>query len=236
MKEQQNGFFELSNDVNVLDRQMYITAAEIDHLRGVQTFGYTVKEQTPPGTIDADKAKSFGIAPSKKYSLLKCGIPVMNDDESAFIQPKDVLTQLFRARKFTFLPDHRSVPEPMMKLCTNSDILIHEATLSLQDGLDKIKIRGHNNAYNAGVAGRKSGSQVVVLNHFAGTSATDGGIGIDGIVDEAKSGSRGASEILASFDFMELWVPRGGFQFIEQEGRHDCERGKGLLSLLSDQG
>lgn len=210
---QQNGFNELPNDVQTSNRQMHITAAELDHLKGVQTFGYTIEEQTPPATIDPEKAKALGVAPSKKYSLLKCGIPVINDDGSALIQPSDVLIQSFRARKLTFLADHRLVPVPMMKLCDNSDILVHEATLSIKDGTDKMKIRGHNNAYNAGVAGRKFGCQVVVLNHFPGITASDAYNAVGDIVEEAKSGNRGASQIVASYDFMELFVPRGGFQF-----------------------
>ena len=192
---------------------MYITAAELDHLKGVQTFGYSVEEQTPPATIDPDKAKALGVAPSKKYSLLKCGIPVISDDGSALIQPKDVLIQSFRARKMTFLADHRRVPDPMMELCANSDILVHEATLSLKDGADKIKIRGHNNAYSAGVAGKKFGCQVVVLNHFPGITASDADNAVHDIIQEAVSGNGGASQIVASYDFMELFVPRGGFQF-----------------------
>lgn len=213
VKVQRNGFIELPNDVQNVNRQMHITAAELDHLKGVQTFGYMVEELTPPGTIDATKAKALGVQPSKKYSLLKCGVPTMNDDGSALIQPSDVLLETFRARKFTFLADHRRVPPPMLKLCAGSDVLIHEATLSIKDGMDKIKIRGHSNAHNAGVIGRQSECQVVALNHFAGVSANSNEDAVEEIVKEAQNGNGGASQIVASYDFMELLVPRGGFKF-----------------------
>lgn len=212
---QKNGFHELPNNVNNSNKEMYITAGELDHLRGVQTFGFTVREQTPPGSIDPEKAKALGIQPSKKYSLLKLGVPVQNDDGTALVHPEDVLIESFRARKFTFLADHRRVPPEMMKLSANSDVLIHEATLSIKDGAErtreKIKIRGHNTAYNAGVAGRMLNSKVVVLNHFA--SHVSDVPSVEEVVEEAKSGNKGACEIVASYDFMELWIPRGGFQF-----------------------
>lgn len=238
-QQQRNSFKELPNDVNISNRQLYIKAAELDHLKGVQTFGYTVQEQTPPGTIDPKKAIALGLQPSKKYSLLKCGIPVSNDDGTAMIDPKDVLIETFRARKLSFLADHRRVPPPMKQLCKDSDVLIHEATLSVKDGADKIKIRGHNTAYNAGVAGRVTRSKVVVLNHFASVvrDVNDAGE----VVKEAESGNDGVSQIVASYDFMELCVPRGGFQFDETEGEMNKDRSSqkeddndSLLSLLAN--
>ena len=167
------GFHRLPNDVNLgSGRRLHIKAAELDHLAGVQTFGYTVEEQTPPGNIDVEKTKALGVEPSgnKKYSLLKNGIAVQTDDGNGMVYPEQVLTATFRPRKFAFLADHRLVPRPMAYLCTGADVLVHEATLSIKDGIDKVKIRGHNNAYNAGQAGKEFGCKVVALNHFGSTS------------------------------------------------------------------
>ena len=127
----------MPNDVNLgAGRRLHIKAAELDHLSGVQTFGYTVEEQPPPGNIDVEKAKALGVMPGKKYSFLKCGIPVPTDDGTEEVHPDQVLIQSFRPRKFAFLADHRRVPTQMAQLCTNADLLIHEATLSKKDGLD----------------------------------------------------------------------------------------------------
>lgn len=210
------GFHRLPNDVNLgSGRRLHIKAAELDHLAGVQTFGYTVEEQTPPGNIDVEKTKALGVEPSgnKKYSLLKNGIAVQTDDGNGMVYPEQVLTATFRPRKFAFLADHRLVPRPMAYLCTGADVLVHEATLSIKDGIDKVKIRGHNNAYNAGQAGKEFGCKVVALNHFGSTSM--GKEYVDAMVAEARKGNRNASKIIASYDFMELCVPRGGFDFIE---------------------
>jgi len=49
------------------------------------------------------------------------------------------------------------------------------------------------------------------LNHFGGTAF--GESLMTGILAEARDGNENASEIIASYDFMEIYVPRGGFSF-----------------------
>lgn len=132
-----DGFHRLPNDVNLgVERRLHIRAAELDHVSGVQTFGYTVEEQPPPGNIDVEKAQALGVKPSKKYGLLKCGIPVPTDDGLGEVRPEQVLIKSFRPRKFAFLADHRRVPVPMRGLCRNADLLVHEATLWKSDGVE----------------------------------------------------------------------------------------------------
>lgn len=127
----------LPNDINMgRDRCLHIKAAELDHLGGVQTFGFSVEEQQPPSNIDVEKAMHLGVQPGKKYALLKCGIPVQTDDGLGTVQPEQVMTTSFRPRKFAILSDHRLVFRQMAQLCRNADLLVHEATLSKEDGLD----------------------------------------------------------------------------------------------------
>lgn len=215
-----SGFARLPNDTNLgSERRLHIKAAELDHLNGVQTFGYVVEEQPPPGTIDKDKAVALGVRPSRKYGLLKCGISVPNDDGTAEVHPSQVLCQTFRPRKFTLLADHRMVPPPMERLSANSDIVVHEATLLQKDGAARIKTRGHQTAYNAGAFAQMSGCKVLALNHFAGTAF--GEERMTTILKEARDGNGGASEIMAAYDFMEVCVPRGGFDFDKKEESND---------------
>ena len=214
------GFTRLPNDTNLgTDRRLHIKAAELDHLSGVQTFGYVVEEQTPPGTIDKDKAVALGVQPSKKYGLLKCGIAVPTDDGTGEVHPSQVLSNVFRPRKFSLLADHRLVPVPMAKLCSNSDVLVHEATLSKKHGVNEIKTRGHQNAFNAGAFAKRSGCKLLALNHFGGLAF--GKELMTEIMSEARSGNEDASEIIASYDFMEVYVPRGGFDFGSAKSSED---------------
>jgi hypothetical protein len=83
--------------------------------------------------------------------------------------------------------------------------------LSKEDGLEKIKTRGHNTAYNAGVFGRQMGCKVVVLNHFGSVSC--GRAYVNKMIAEAREGNENVSQIVASHDFLEIWIPRGGFDF-----------------------
>ena len=99
----------------------------------------------------------------------------------------------------------------MAQLCAKSDIIVHEATLSRKDVNQRIKTRGHQNAFNAGVFAKMSGCQVLALNHFGGTNF--GKVLMTGILEEARDGNENASQIIASYDFMEIYVPRGGFNF-----------------------
>lgn len=132
-----DGFHRLPNDFNLgIGRRLHIKAAEIDHLYGVQTFGYTVEEQPPPGNIDLNKAIALGVKPSKKYGLLKCGLSVPNDDGTGVVHPEQVLVRMYRPRKLALLADHRLVYRQMAQLCTDADLLVHEATLSKEDGLE----------------------------------------------------------------------------------------------------
>jgi len=207
-----DGFHRLPNDVNLsIGRRLHIKAAELNHLAGVQTYGFTVEEQKPPGNIDVEKTKALGVQPSKKYSLLKCGISVPTDDGAGEVHPDQVLLKSFEPRKVAILSDHRFIPTPMAQLCKNADLLVHEATLAKSDGIDKIKLRGHNTAFNAGVFAKEMGCKVVVLNHFGSTV-----IGRDFLCDvlaEAREGNQNACQVVASYDFLEVWIPRGGFDF-----------------------
>ena len=72
-------------------------------------------------------------------------------------------------------------------------------------------MRGHNSAYNAGVFGRETGCKAVALNHFG--SASSGKEFVSSMVSEAREGNRNASQLVAAFDFLEISVPRGGFDF-----------------------
>jgi len=74
-----------------------------------------------------------------------------------------------------------------------------------------MKMRGHTTAYNAGLFGREMGCKVVALNHFG--SASTGKEFVSKIVSEAREGNVDASQIIASYDLLEVWIPRGGFDF-----------------------
>lgn len=120
-------------------RPMNISAAEVNHVECVQTFGYVVSEPEPTQKIDAEKAKELGVAPGKKYRKLKNGYTVMSDDGIREVKPEQVLIGANRkARKIAIVGDNCSISPAMEALCVDSDVLVHEALESIQDE----KVRG----------------------------------------------------------------------------------------------
>jgi ribonuclease Z len=111
-------------------RSLRIVAAELQHLRGIQTFGFVVEEEEPLRTIDAEKATELGLKPSRKYHQLKRGLSVKSDDGLRIVRPEDVLLgETKKARKAAILGDTCHVPPEMMRLCQDVDVLVHEATV-----------------------------------------------------------------------------------------------------------
>jgi ribonuclease BN (tRNA processing enzyme) len=121
---------------NTNQRRFRIQAAEVDHLSGVATFGYTIQEEEPPRNIDAAKAKELGVSHGcHKYNLLKAGFSVLSDDGTKEVQPQQVLTaRRKKARKITLVGDNREWTPSMKRIAQNSDVLVHEATLMDKEG------------------------------------------------------------------------------------------------------
>lgn len=116
------------------NRPLNITAAEVTHLDEVQTFGYMVEEPEPSPKIDAAKAISLGVFPGPKYRLLKSGSPVRRDDGSREVRPEEVLLGANRkSRKFVLIGDNCGLSDAMMELCTDTDVLVHEATALMEN-------------------------------------------------------------------------------------------------------
>jgi hypothetical protein len=82
-------------------------------------------------------------------------------------------------------------------------------------------MRGHNNAFNAGAFGKEMGCKAIALNHFG--SASSGKDYVTSMVSEAREGNRNASQIIATYDFLEVSIPRGGFDFNNATIREQVE-------------
>jgi len=198
----------LNDDWRGQSKQFHVYAGEVDHCPGVQTFGYVVEEVTPQRNIDPEKAKALGVKPGLKYRDLKKGIAVLSDDETRMVDPEDVLLGHVAPRKFVIIGDNCAVPPEMAALCYGADVLVHEATISDDEG--KAFARGHATASMAGVLAKELGAKSLLLNHISPAISADE---LEDVVRMAKEGNEGVSEIQVSCDFMEVVVPKGGYQF-----------------------
>lgn len=198
-------FFDVDRGGN---RPMNISAAEVTHLNSVQTFGYVVSEPEPTQKIDANKATELGVAPGKKFRKLKNGFSVWSDDGLREVKPEQVLVGANRkVRKIAVIGDNRGLPPAMAELCQNADVMVHEAVSSVQNKKDA-HARGHSSPEMAGNAAKRVHALVLALNHIsAGTGSEE----LRDLVCKAEKANGGVSQVVASFDFMELIVPRFGF-------------------------
>ena len=194
-------------------RGVYVKAAQVMHVTKLQCFGYAVQEPwSQPRNIDVERAKSAGVEPSDLYACLKSGFAVPSDDGSRMVQPEEVyrLDDLpDKPRKLAFLGDCCAVPGPMAELCTDADVLVHEATLLESQSGAKVDHGGHSTAAMAGRVADRVGAKVLFLNHISASHQT--ATAEEQIVQEASNAVEGPTKVQLSYDLLDIYVPRKGF-------------------------
>ena len=109
--------------------------------------------------IDPIKSKAFGVMPGRKYRLLKAG--------TVLVYPDDVrASSRIKPRKLVVIPDHQQLSPSLRNLGYNTDVLIHEATLT-NELANEVGKRGHATAAMAGQVAREMNASVLVLNHLS---------------------------------------------------------------------
>ena len=151
----------------------------------------------------------------ESFRILKSGFSAMNDDKSRLVHSDEVCGQANRPRKITVLGDCSLVPPAMEKLAEKSDVLVHEATLSLQDSGKKAVNGGHSTAAQAAIFANKVKAQVLILNHLPKTLNTFAKC--KEWLKEAESRIRGPTRVQLGYDHLEILIPRNGFNFNEVE-------------------
>lgn len=196
------------------NRQPHIVAAEIQHVPKLQCFGFVIQEpMTQPGNIDPQRATALGLRPGKLYNSLRFGIPVLADNGKDWIQPQDVLIgERPKPRSVAILGDCCHVPQPMADLCRGVDVLVHEATHNSYDVGNKVDFGGHSTAGAAGQFADRVTAKVLLLNHVSATACRREDEQV--FVNEAEAAIRqGRTRVQMSYDFLEIMVPTGGFNW-----------------------
>jgi ribonuclease BN (tRNA processing enzyme) len=195
-----------------LPKGLSVKAAEIHHIPKLQCFGYTFEEPwSKPRTIYTDRANTLGVTSTVSFRVLKSGFPVMSEDGTRQVHPDEVCGEAPIIRKVTILGDCCLIPPTMERLALNSDVLVHEATLSISDRGQKVDIGGHSTAAQAAIFANKVRAKVLLLNHL--TNKVDYQKGQNECINEALSRIRGPTRVQLSFDHLEILIPRNGFEF-----------------------
>ena len=214
--------------VNSDPEGMTIRAAEIHHVPQLQCFGYTFEEpKTQLRNIEkAEELRSLGMDRGA-MRLLKAGFSVWTPDKTREIHPDEVCGEAPKARKVTILGDCCMVPPAMEQLSYDSDVLVHEATQSVNGDANK---GGHSTAAQAGTFASLVRAKVLLLNHLphkVDFQETDDGSpsgSIEGAIEhmaEAESRIQGFTKVQIAYDHMEIMVPRRGewgFETYPDEG------------------
>jgi len=205
------------NKDNARRNDFKITAAELNHVPYVHTFGYVVEERTPPPKIDPARAKAAGVEPGEKYTTLKNGFSVMSDDESREVHPEEVLFENpFKGRKLAILGDACGIPRPMASLCRGADVLVHEATLAEEDKEHCVR-RGHSTSSMAGALAKYADASLLVLNHISGRLDSESQLPCQAAEQVVGESTR----VISAFDFLEVVVDRKGFAWTKKNSTRD---------------
>ena len=143
------------------DKEYYIEA--INALHNIEAFSYIFSEKEKPGKFDTIKAKKLGIPESPVRKKLKEGIPVKIG--SKIIYPKDVLGPPKKGVKISYSGDTR-YNEKFIEKAYKSDVLIHEATFSIDDE-DEAELTGHSTSRDAAIVAKRSNSRLLLLTHIS---------------------------------------------------------------------
>lgn len=182
-----------------------IQAAKVDHVKNVQTFGYVIQEPDPVPKICTEKAKALGIHPGPKYRELKNGFSVISDNGEKEVFPHQVIEQVTaQGRKIAIIGDSYQFSNEMKRLCKNSDVLVHEATL--EDGLAELRgLRGHSTPQMAGKIASEVNAKILLLNHIS--MRNDGVEDTEILVNSAKKFIHTDTIVGVTYDFMTLNIP-----------------------------
>ncbi|XP_006837560.1 PREDICTED: zinc phosphodiesterase ELAC protein 1 [Chrysochloris asiatica] len=155
---------EESSYLLVDDEQFVVKAFRLFHQ--IPSFGFSVMEKKRPGKLNAQKLKDLGVPPGPAYGKLKSGISVVLEN-GVTIAPQDVLQKPITGRKICILGDCSGVVgDGGAKLCSEADLLIHEATLD-DTQMDKAKKHGHSTPQMAAAFAKLCQAKRLVLTHFS---------------------------------------------------------------------
>ncbi|XP_007429378.1 zinc phosphodiesterase ELAC protein 1 isoform X1 [Python bivittatus] len=176
----------------------------------IPSFGFLVEEKPRTGKLNAQKLKELGIQPGPLYGKLKEGVPITLEN-GTIISPVDVLESPFPGRKICILGDCSGVVgDGISTLCSEADILVHEATLD-DSQMDKAKERGHSTPKTAAEFAKLCKARKLVLSHFSqrykpANQIGEGDADVTELKKQAELVLNGQDVVLAE-DFMTISIP-----------------------------
>jgi ribonuclease Z len=134
-----------------------------------RSLGYAVVEKERPGRFDPVTARELGVPEGPSWGKLHRGEPV--EVEGRIVRPEQVVGPSRPGRRIVYTGDTRPSSH-VLEAARGADLLIHEATFTLDDA-DRAHATGHSTARDAAVVARDAGVLRLALTHFSPRYADD---------------------------------------------------------------
>ena len=138
-----------------------VAAFAVEHR--VLAYGYALIEEERPGRFDEERARELGVTPGPDFGRLQEGETVTGS--SGEVRPEQVLGEPRRGRKVVIAGD--TAPAEMTAVVAHgADLLVHEATFSIEDA-ERARETGHTTARDAAELAKRAEVRLLALNHIS---------------------------------------------------------------------
>jgi ribonuclease Z len=138
-----------------------VAAFAVEHR--VLAYGYALIEDERPGRFDEVRARELGVTPGPDFGRLQEGETVQTG--SGEVRPEQVLGEPRRGRRVVIAGD--TAPCEMTALVAQgADLLVHEATFSIEDA-ERARETGHTTARDAAELAKRAEVRLLALNHIS---------------------------------------------------------------------
>lgn len=168
----------------------------------VPAFGYRVVEKDRPGQFNVEQAIALGIPSGPVYGQLKRGETITLPDGRR-IHGRDLCGADQAGRKFVYCTD-TVYCDAAVKLATEADVLIHEATFAHQDA-EMAYQRLHSTSTMAAQVALGAQAKKLIMTHFSPRYAPGNPVEVKDLLLEARAIFPNTE--LAS-DFWTVEIPR----------------------------
>lgn len=129
----------------------------------IPSLAFCIEEHPRKGKFHPEKALALGVPKGPLFRKLQNGEPVKLNDKT--ITPEDVLGKPRKGRKVVYSGDTRP-SEAIVELARDSEVLIHDATLSMELE-EKAQRFGHSTATQAAEMAKQCNAKVLFLTHIS---------------------------------------------------------------------
>jgi ribonuclease Z len=162
-----------------LHREGYeILTYAADH--GGSALGYVLVEKDRLGKFDPARAKELGVPEGPLWGKLQRAEAVTLDD-GRVVEPGAIVGAPRPGRKVVYSGDTRPC-KATIEAAIGADVLIHEATFSLEEA-ERAKETDHSTAHEAAEVARMAKARRLVLTHLSARYSRDAGP----LLDEARA-------------------------------------------------